>query len=110
MPSTAAPPSCACSTPTIARSPARVAAAGVEHVGEEQVVALTDRNHLAHDLRQLAAWHHRILQQIGRGDASHRAGGLLASLPEQRALGLVPRDGDDQRLALATDRRDTPGL
>ena len=88
----------------------QITVARVEHVGEEEVVAPTDGDHLAHDLRQLAPRHHGILEQIGRGDASHSAGGFLAPLPEQRALGLVARDGDDQRLALAADRGDALGL
>ena len=88
----------------------QVAVARVEHVGEEQVVAFADRDHLAHDLRQLAARHHRVLQQVGGGDAPDGTGCLLASLPQQRALGLVARDGDQEGVAFTTNRRDSLGL
>ena len=54
-------------------------------------------------MRQLRARHHGILQQVGRREPSHRAGRLLAALPQQRALGLVARHTDRERAVLATD-------
>src|SRR5206468_1779583 len=69
----------------------QVPVAGVEDVREEETVTLADRDHLAHDLRQLAARHHGVLEQVGGGDPADGARGLLAPLPQQRALGLVAR-------------------
>jgi hypothetical protein len=65
----------------------QVAVPRVEDIGDEQTVALADGHHLAHDLRQLAARHHGVLQQVRRGEAPDGAGGLLAALPQERALG-----------------------
>ena len=83
----------------------QVAVAGVEHVGDEQPVTLGDADELAHDLRQLRARDDRVLQQIRRGQPPHRAGRLLAPLPQQRPLGVVAGDAHRDRAPLPADLR-----
>ncbi len=88
----------------------QVAVAGVKHVGDEHVVARGDRRHLAHDERELGARHHRVLQEIRRGEPADRARRLLAALPEEGALGLVARHSYLDGAMLATQGGGALGL
>ena len=83
---------------------------GVEHVGDDEPVAGGDRLDLRHDGRQLGARHHGVLEDVVVRDAPDRAGGLLPALPEERALGVVPRDAHRQRAPVAADPRHRLGL
>ena len=89
-----------------------VAVAGVEDVADAQpVLALELRDPLEH-LGQLRAGYDAVLDVVVVADPAHRGERRLAPLPEERALGVVGRDPDLDRPALAADpldaRRDRP--
>ncbi len=71
-----------------------VAVAGVEDVGDDEPVALGDRVHAGEDLGELGARHHAVVQVVVGRDLRNRAERGLASLPDQRALGVVGGHAD----------------
>jgi hypothetical protein len=88
----------------------KVPVPGVEHVGHDEPVAGGDRLDLRHHGRQLRARDHRVLQHVVVRDAPDRPGRLLAALPEERALGVVPRDPHRQGAHVAADPGHRLGL
>src|SRR5205807_9372900 len=47
-----------------------VAVAGVEHVGDRQLVALADLGHATEDLDQARPWHHPVMKVVVGADPS----------------------------------------
>src|SRR5262245_21880347 len=82
-----------------------VAIARVEDVRDLDAVTGANGKELAHDLRQSRARDYGVLQEIGRRQPADGPRGLLAPLPEERALGVVRRDTDLQGAPLPADPR-----
>src|SRR5229473_3424072 len=83
-----------------------VAVAGVEHVGNAELILGTDPLDLAENVRQLGAWHHAVLRAVTRRQPTHGSKGLLAALPEQQSLRITAGPPDFARLVLPGDGRD----
>ena len=88
----------------------QVAVSGVEDVRDIQVIARSDLLDARQDLRQPGAWHGGVLdEQVGR-DSSHRAEGLLATLPESGPVLRRGGQSDLGRAAVPTAITRQPGL
>src|SRR5260370_42427320 len=83
-----------------------VAIAGVEHVGNAELILGTNPLDRAEDVRQLGAWHDAVLRAITRRQPTHGSKGLLAALPEQESLRITGGAADFARLVLPGDGRD----
>ena len=81
----------------------QIAITRVEQVGDRQVVALADLDHLGQDLGQPRARYHRVVQIVIRRDAAHRAGGTLARRPEACAFLGGRRQTNFERTGSAAD-------
>ncbi len=64
-----------------------VAVAGVEHVADDETVAVPDLGDTVHDVGERGPWDHGVLDHQVRRDPAHGAEGALAALPEPRTVG-----------------------
>ena len=86
-----------------------VAVAGVEDVGDPEVVPLADRGDVPEDVRQLGAGDDAVLGAERRAQPADRAEGRLAALPDRDVLGLLPGPPGDRLLDRAAVRLDDLG-
>src|SRR5205823_5234283 len=88
----------------------QVAVAGVEDIGDAQVVPGGDIGDLAEDLRQAGARGDAVLGRAGGGEPPDGANALLARHPEPGPLLGVRGEGDAERAALPAHLGDALGL
>ena len=88
----------------------QVAVAGVEDVGDLQVVLLAHLGDLLQHQRQGRAGHGAIADQVARRDACHGPEGAAPARPEQGPLGLVLGDPHLPRAVLHAEPHDGLGL
>src|SRR5262249_6027634 len=66
-----------------------IAVAGVEDVGDAELVLAADALDLAENVRQLSARHDAVLREVARRQAADRSKGLLATFPQQQSVRLA---------------------